>query len=251
MVQAPRVILKDFEKRDLFSACQPVEEVARSGVDALRYGALKPIGLFDPDSGRRPYAAIQLRAENNEESAWNLVGFQTNLTFAAQQQVFRLIPGLEQANFERYGVMHRNTFINAPATLGAGFELPACSKLRFAGQLTGTEGYTEAIASGLLAALNTYAVLTGNPQITLPGVSTFGALVDYATSKSTAHYQPLHVNYGLMPPLEHRQKGKRERYQAYSERAIAAVKAFVTEHQELAFLQAYEMPAFASDSQEG
>ena len=258
LVQAERVTLRDFEKRELFSACQPVEEVARSGVDALRYGALKPIGLTDPASGKRPYAAIQLRAENNEETAWNLVGFQTNLTFAAQEQVFRLIPGLEQASFLRYGVMHRNTFINSPAVLGKGFELPSHPKLRFAGQITGTEGYTEAIASGLFAALNTYALLTGggggtqsappvtNTQYTqciLPSTSTFGALVHYATDESTKHYQPLHVNYGIMPPLEQKVKGKRERYQAYSERAIVAIKSFVENNRQLDFLESYELPA--------
>ncbi len=216
----------------------------------LRYGALKPIGLIDPVSGQRPYAAIQLRAENNEESAWNLVGFQTNLTFAAQETVFRLIPGLEQASFLRYGVMHRNTFINAPATLGTGFELPAQNKLRFAGQITGTEGYTEAIASGLYAALNTCAVLQGATPCALPETSTFGALVAHATSRDTRHYQPQHVNYGLMPPLSQKIKNKRERYRAYSERAIEAAKAFVAEHQELAFLTPYELPRLESDGQE-
>jgi len=250
MVNAERVMLKDFEKRELFSACMPVEEVARSGVDALRYGALKPLGLADPVSGQRPYAAIQLRAENNEETAWNLVGFQTNLTFREQEQVFRRIPGLEQASILRYGVMHRNTFINAPAVLGKGFELPSHPKLRFAGQITGTEGYTEAIASGLFAALNTYASLTGVAQSALPKTSTFGALIAYATDELTKRYQPLHVNYGLMPPLEQRIRGKRERYQAYSERAIAAVKDFVAENQELNFLRPYELPTFELDRME-
>ena len=250
LVKANRVVLKDFEKRELFSACMPVEEVARSGVDALRYGALKPIGLADPVSEQRPYAAIQLRAENNEETAWNLVGFQTNLTFSAQEQVFRGIPGLEQAHFLRFGVMHRNTFINAPATLGKGFELPAHPTLRFAGQITGTEGYTEAIASGLFAALNTYASLAGGAPCVLPPTSTFGALVAYATDEDTKHYQPLHVNYGLVPPLEQRIRGKRERYQAYSERAIAAVKDFVAENSELGFLAAYELPVIEQGDRE-
>jgi len=213
-------------------------------VDALRYGALKPLGLTDPASGQRPYAAIQLRAENNEETAWNLVGFQTNLTFAEQEQVFRRIPGLEQASFIRYGVMHRNTFINAPAILGKAFELPSHPKLCFAGQITGTEGYTEAIASGLFAALNTYASLIATAQHPLPNTSTFGALVAYATNEDTRHYQPLHVNYGIMPPLEQRIKGKRERYQAYSERAIAAIKDFVAENHALDFLPSYQLPVF-------
>lgn len=245
LVQADRVILKDFEKRELFSACQPIEEVARSGTDALRYGALKPIGLVDPKTGRRPYAAIQLRAEDKEQSAWNLVGFQTNLTFSAQAQVLRQIPGLEQASFSRYGVMHRNTFINAPVSLGAGFELPANPKLRFAGQITGTEGYTEAIASGLLAALNCYAALNGRPQCVLPAESTFGALVAYATNRDTQPYQPMHVNYGLMPALAEPIKTKRERHQAYSRRAIAAVARWQKENPQLDFLAPYELPDLA------
>lgn len=242
LVQGERVILKDFEKRELFSACQPVEEVARSGIDALRYGALKPIGLSEPQTGRRPYAAIQLRAENTEQSAWNLVGFQTNLSFAAQEQVFRSLPGFEHAHFLRYGVMHRNTFINSPEVLGSGFELPTHPHLRFAGQITGTEGYTEAIASGLYAALQCYARLRDLDTVTLPLCSTFGALVDYATQSDTKHYQPMHVNYGLMPPLDPKPKGKRERYQAYSERAIQASRAFVKEQQALDFLPSYELP---------
>lgn len=241
LVTAERVILKDFEKRELFSACQPVEEVARSGVDALRYGALKPIGLHDPATGQRPYAAIQLRAENREQTAWNLVGFQTNLTFSAQERIFRQIPGLEQAQFSRYGVMHRNTFINAPASLGKQFEVPGHPTLRFAGQITGTEGYTEAIASGLYAALSCYAVLQGEHLSPLPAETTFGALVAYATDNETKRYQPMHVNYGLMPPLDKKPKGKRERYQAYSDRAIHAVREFVIAHKNLRFLPAYEL----------
>ena len=251
LVSAERVILRDFEKRELFSACQPVEEIARSGRDALRYGALKPIGLTNPATGRRPYAAVQLRAENNEQSAWNLVGFQTNLSFIEQERVFRLIPGLEQANITRFGVMHRNTFINAPATLGPGFELPDNSRLRFAGQITGTEGYTEAIASGLFAALNIYAELIGVHLESLPTTSTFGALVAYATSKETQQYQPMHVNYGLMPPLTNAPRNKRERYRSYSNRALEDTKTFVSAHQQMNFLPSYELPRFDSNDERG
>lgn len=247
LVRADRVILRDFERRELFSACQPVEEIARSGRDALRHGALKPIGLTDPATGRRPYAAVQLRAENNQQSAWNLVGFQTNLTFSAQEEVFRLIPGLEGATLARYGVMHRNTFINAPVALSAGFGLPDRPQVRFAGQITGTEGYTEAIASGLLAALNTYAEFIGQKPRPLPNDTAFGALVSYATDRDTKHYQPMHVNYGLMPALSLRPKGKRERYQAYSERAIDAAKKFVRDNRRLDFLPPYELPGFDGD----
>ncbi|MDR1088585.1 MAG: methylenetetrahydrofolate--tRNA-(uracil(54)-C(5))-methyltransferase (FADH(2)-oxidizing) TrmFO [Coriobacteriales bacterium] len=244
LVRAERVTLRSFEKRELFSACQPIEEVARSGVDALRYGALKPIGLTDPTTGKRPYAAIQLRAENTRQSAWNLVGFQTNLSFAAQEEVIRRIPGFEQVSFVRYGVMHRNTFLNSPEVLGSGFELPSEPRLRFAGQITGTEGYTEAIASGLFAALNAYAALRERSAPVLPDTSTFGALVAYATTGETRHYQPLHVNYGLMPPLSQKPRGKRERYAAYAERAIAATRAMREANSQLDFLPAYELPHF-------
>ncbi|HET6351148.1 MAG TPA: methylenetetrahydrofolate--tRNA-(uracil(54)-C(5))-methyltransferase (FADH(2)-oxidizing) TrmFO [Coriobacteriia bacterium] len=219
LIAADRVTLKDFERRELFAACQPAEEVARSGPDALRFGALKPVGLTDPRSGRRPWAVVQLRAENRECTAYNLVGFQTNLTFAAQREVFRLIPGLENAEFARYGVMHRNTFVDAPKLLDRTLAVATDPRIRFAGQLTGTEGYMEAVGSGLFAALNTYAALEGSDPVVLPKTSVFGALLDYATDPETADYQPMHVNYGIIPPLPERVKGKRERYAVYSQRA--------------------------------
>jgi methylenetetrahydrofolate--tRNA-(uracil-5-)-methyltransferase len=219
LVTAERVNAKEFERSDLFQACQPVEEVARSGRDAIRFGALKPVGLTDPRTGLRPWAVVQLRAENEAGTAFNLVGFQTNLTFGDQDRVFRLIPGLERAEFLRHGVMHRNTFIDSPRALDATFALPDRPRIRFAGQITGTEGYSEAIASGLLAALNTYADVIGAPPVHLPATSTLGALVAYATDPRTDPYQPMHVNFGLVPPLSERVRGKRERYAAYSERA--------------------------------
>jgi len=233
LLAAERVQARDFESQDLFSACQPIEEVARSGRDALRFGALKPVGLQDPATGRRPWAAVQLRAENRERTAYNLVGFQTNLTFSAQEQVFRMIPGLAKARFARYGVMHRNTFIDCPHVLGRNLELPTRPHLRFAGQITGTEGYTEAIASGLFAALSAFAQLSGLPAPTLPGTSAFGALLAYATSPDTAGYQPMHVNYGIMPPLDRRLRSKQDRYRAYSDRAIAATRRFIEQRSEL------------------
>lgn len=242
LIRAERVIVRDFEKRELFSACQPVEEIARSGKDALRYGALKPLGLKNPKTGKQPYAVVQLRAENSSKTAWNLVGFQTNLTFAAQEKVLRLIPGLEHASFARYGVMHRNTFIDVPSALGKSFELPAHSQLRFAGQITGTEGYTEAIASGLFAALNTYAALTDAAPVYLPHNTSFGALLAYASNPETKHYQPMHVNYGIMPPLADKPRQKRERYAAYSNRALKSVKAMLASNQHLDFLTPYELP---------
>ena len=222
LVGAERVVLRDFERGDLFQACQPAEEVARTGHDALRFGALKPVGLTDPRTGRRPWAAVQLRAEDRERAAYNLVGFQTNLTFAEQRRVFALIPGLEHAEFFRYGVMHRNTFVDAPHVLDATFGLPGNPLVHFAGQITGTEGYVEAMATGLLAALNTVAVRRGVMLEPLPKTTVLGALIGYATSPDTKDYQPMHVNFGLMPALDVSGKrlGKRERYQAYAQRAI-------------------------------
>ena len=148
LTSADRVVLKDFERRELFQACQPAEEVARTGTDAIRFGAMKPVGLTDPRTGRRPWAAVQLRTENAEHTAYNLVGFQTNLTFGEQRRVFRMIPGLENAEFFRYGVMHRNTFVDAPHVLDATFAVPG-TRVRLAGQITGTEGYLEAVAPAI------------------------------------------------------------------------------------------------------
>lgn len=233
LVSADRVILKDFERRELFQACQPAEEVARTGHDAIRFGAMKPVGLVDPRAGRRPWAAVQLRAENEAATAYNLVGFQTNLTFAEQKRVFHLIPGLEQAEFFRYGVMHRNTFVDAPHVLDTSFAVPN-TQVRLAGQITGTEGYTEAIASGLFAALNTVADFKGVSRVTLPATGAFGSLVAYATNPATMGYQPMHVNFGVVSPLEDgKRRNKRERYAAYAERALKDLDAYIAERSDL------------------
>lgn len=233
LVSADRVVLKDFERRDLFQACQPAEEVARTGHDAIRFGAMKPVGLTDPRSGLRPWAAVQLRAENKERTAYNLVGFQTNLTFAEQKRVFRMIPGLENAEFFRYGVMHRNTFVDSPHVLDRTFGVPGTT-VRLAGQITGTEGYVEAIASGLLAALNTFADIAGFVPVSLPRTSVFGALVDYATDPTTQGYQPMHVNFGIIPPIEDgRRRNKRDRYAAYAERGRADLEDYLKARPEL------------------
>ncbi len=232
LIEAKRVVSKEFEQSDLFSACQPVEEVARTGRDSLRFGALKPVGLVDPRTGRRPWAAVQLRSENEANTAYNLVGFQTNLTWGEQKRVFRMIPGLENADFFRYGVMHRNSFVDAPRVLDKTFAIPDTS-VRLAGQITGTEGYTEAIASGLLAALNTYADLRGLPMVSLPPTSAFGSLVAYATNPNTSPYQPMHVNFGLVPPLEGKRLKKRERYQAYADRASTDLDEYLASRRDL------------------
>lgn len=233
LVDADRVILKDFERRELFQACQPAEEVARTGHDAIRFGAMKPVGLIDPRTGRRPWAAVQLRAENEAGTAYNLVGFQTNLTFGEQKRVFHMIPGLEQAEFFRYGVMHRNTFVDAPHVLDESFGVPG-TKVRLAGQITGTEGYTEAIASGLFAALNTFADAMEAAHVSLPVTGAFGSLVAYATNPDTVDYQPMHVNFGVVPPLEDgKRRSKRDRYAAYAERALVDLEAYLAQRPDL------------------
>lgn len=233
LTTADRVVLKDFEGGDLFQACQPAEEVARTGRDAIRYGAMKPVGLTDPRTGRRPWAAIQLRAENRERTAYNLVGFQTNLTFGEQKRVFHMVPGLEHAEFFRYGVMHRNTFVDAPHVLDATFGVPG-TDVRLAGQITGTEGYMEAVATGLLAALNTYAEAIDAVPLSLPRTGALGALVAYATDPETVGYQPMHVNFGLVPPLDDgNRRSKRDRYQAYADRAHAELDAYLGSRSEL------------------
>ena len=232
LVNAERVIRRDFETRDLFQACQPIEEIARTGHDAPRFGTLKPVGLTDPRTGRRPWAALQLRAEDAHGSSYNLVGFQTNLTFPEQRRVFRMIPGLEQAEFARYGVMHRNTFVDAPRLLDANLRLhaPAADRLGvpvfLAGQIAGTEGYCEAIRSGLHAALAAAALLAGVEPPALPRETAFGALMAYATAPATADYQPMHVNFGILPPFDQHIRNKRERYAAYAERGAQALAAY-------------------------
>lgn len=233
LVGAERVVLKDFERKDLFQACQPAEEVARTGLDAIRFGAMKPVGLIDPRTGKRPWAAVQLRSENAHRTAYNLVGFQTNLTFSEQKRVFRMIPGLEHAEFFRFGVMHRNTFVDSPHVLDRTFKIPG-SDVRLAGQITGTEGYTEAIASGLFAAINTYADLTDRDALALPVTGAFGSLVAYATDPATENYQPMHVNFGVVPPLgDGKRRSKRDRYAAYSERALSDLDAYIAQRPEL------------------
>lgn len=228
LLNASRVIQKDFETKDLFQACQPIEEIARKGKDAPRFGPLKPVGLTDPKTGKRPWAALQLRAENSHKSAYNLVGFQTNLTFPEQKRVFSLIPGLENAEFARYGVMHRNTFVNAPALLDSHLRLSLKNSsqdtpIYLVGQIAGTEGYCEAIRSGLHGALAVAADLQGIDLPQLPEETAFGALLAYATNPLTQDYQPMHVNFGIMKPLEKPLRQKAQRYEAYAERGNTAL----------------------------
>ena len=230
LVAADRVIKRDFETKDLFQACQPIEEIARKGADAPRFGTCKPVGLTDPATGRRPWAAVQLRAENAQGTAYNLVGFQTNLTFGEQKRVFRMIPGLQNAEFARYGVMHRNTFIQAPRLLDRDLRLRGIdAPVYVAGQLSGTEGYCEAIASGLMCALFVYAQLQGMQAPLLPAETAFGALLDYATDPATQDYQPMHANFGILKPLDQHIRNKGMRYAAYAERGSRAMEGYVAD----------------------
>lgn len=229
LLEADRVIKREFETSDLFQACQPIEEIARRGFDAPRFGPLKPVGLTDPATGRRPWAVVQLRAEDAHGQSYNLVGFQTNLTFPEQRRVFRMIPGLEEAEFARYGVMHRNTFIDAPRLLEPTLRLRSAKQVPVfvAGQLAGTEGYCEAIASGLYAALNVAALLRGVEAPLLPTDTAFGALMAYATSPETVDYQPMHVNFGIMMPFEPKIRNKQQRYAAYAQRGFEALEGYL------------------------
>ena len=209
----------------VFEGCMPIEVMAGRGADTMRYGPLRPVGLRDPNTGHRPWANVQLRAENQERTLYNIVGFQTNLKFGEQKRVFSMIPGLENAEFVRYGVMHRNTFLNSPQVLLDSLNLREHPNVYFAGQITGFEGYMESAACGLLAARSLYAKLTGK-QWTAPPMDTMcGALIRYITSPNK-DFQPMGANMGILPPLENRPRDKRERYLAVATRAVASFETW-------------------------
>jgi methylenetetrahydrofolate--tRNA-(uracil-5-)-methyltransferase len=233
LTSAERVEAKEFESGDLFHACMPVEEIARRGPDALRFGPMRPVGLTDPATGSRPYAVVQLRAENRGATAYNLVGFQTNLTFAEQRRIFGMIPGLEAAPFLRYGVMHRNTFVDSPRLLGPDLALRDRPRVRIAGQLAGTEGYLEAVAGGLVSALGVVRKRLGGSPLRLPDQTALGSLLAYATDPDTRPFQPMHVNFGLLPALEPPVRGKHERHAAYAARGSAALDSWLADAGEL------------------
>lgn len=234
LLGAQRVIRKEFEPDELFAACQPIEEIARRGRDALRYGPFKPVGLTDPRTGRRPWAVLQLRPENREATMYNLVGCQTNLTFPEQSRVFRLVPGLESAEFLRFGVMHRNTYVDSPRVLDQRLAVKRADDVRLAGQLTGTEGYLEAAASGLWAALVlAHEIVYDAPPEPLPRTTALGSLIAYATDPLTRPYQPMHVNLGLLPPLDSPIRDKRARKAALARRADADLRSWCGRHEDL------------------
>ena len=219
LVGAELAELHDFEKKLVFEGCLAVEILASRGRQTLAFGPLKPVGLIDPRTGKEPYAVVQLRQENEAGTLYNLVGFQTRLKWGEQKRVFSMIPGLENAEFVRYGVMHRNTYLNGPDMLSANYALKGNPLLRFAGQLTGVEGYMESTASGLVAAIGLTCALTGRPEPDFTGKTILGALARHVSTPS-ANFQPMNANYGILEPLEARMKGKRNRYEKLSERAI-------------------------------
>jgi methylenetetrahydrofolate--tRNA-(uracil-5-)-methyltransferase len=222
--EAEKIELKQFEQEDehFFEMCLPIEELARRGDNALAFGPMRPVGLTDPRTGRRPYAALQLRQDNLAGTLYNIVGFQTNLKWGEQRRVFRLIPGLEKADFMRYGMMHRNTYINSPALLKPTMQWHTRPDLFFAGQITGVEGYVGNAATGLLAGLNAARLLHGQAPLILPQTTMLGALCHYVTHANPQDFQPMKANFGLLPPLEATPKirNKQLRYQAYVERAL-------------------------------
>ncbi len=223
LLAAERAHLHEFEKGEIFEGCMPVEVMASRGRDTLRFGTLKPVGLAD-ETGKRPYAVLQLRKENERGTAYNLVGFQTNLKFAEQKRVFSMIPALKNAEFLRYGVMHRNTYIHAPAVLNRDFSCKNNRRLYFAGQITGVEGYVESAASGLLAAMRIADEILGRTPRVFDDRTVLGALQTHI-STPTKDFQPMNANYGILAPLEGRIRDKKERYRALSERSLSIVNA--------------------------
>jgi methylenetetrahydrofolate--tRNA-(uracil-5-)-methyltransferase len=216
----------DFEKELFFEGCLPVEVIASRGEDTLRFGPMKPVGLDDPRSGRRPYAVVQLRQDNLAASHWSIVGFQTQLKWGEQKRVFQMIPGLERAEFVRYGMIHRNTYVNSPLTLEPTFETRRRPGLFFAGQMSGVEGYVESAASGLLAGLGAFFRAHGKEPIALPEDTAHGALGRYIARSDPRHYQPTNIAFGLLPELAVRVRDKAKKRLALAERALASLARF-------------------------
>ena len=214
-----------FEDSGVFEGCMHVEVMARRGVDTLRYGPLKPRGITDPKTGKEPYAVVQLRRDNFEGTLYNIVGFQTHLTFGEQKRVFSMIPALKNAEFVRYGVMHRNTYLDSPRLLDGQYRLKSDSRIRFAGQITGVEGYVESAASGLLCGLQTARELLGEAQLDFPRETAIGALAAYVSDGSVTDFQPMNVNYGIVTPLGYRVKGKRNKNAELSKRALDIIRS--------------------------
>lgn len=217
LINAEGAVVHDF---DVYEGCMPIEKLAKRGADAPRFGPMKPVGLVDPNTGHRPWACVQLRRENSKGTMFNLVGFQTNLKFGEQKRVFSMIPGLENAEFVRYGVMHRNSFLNSPKLLNADFSLRKNPNIFFAGQITGVEGYMESAASGIMAGINAVRHAEGRESLVLSEYNMIGALSQYISDESVTDFQPMGANFGILPPIEPKIRDKRERYMALAQRAL-------------------------------
>lgn len=225
LISAERAPLKEFDVQpNVYEGCMPIEILASRGTDAIRFGPMKPVGLIDPNTGHRPWAVLQLRKENTEGTMYNLVGFQTNLKFGEQKRVFSMIPALKNAEFMRYGVMHRNSFIDSPRLLAPDLSLREEGRIYFAGQLAGVEGYMESAAAGILAGINVANALQGKAPLILPKTTMLGAMTDYITNPETKKFQPMGANFGLLPELPERIRDKRERYGALAARSLAALE---------------------------
>ena len=220
LTQAQEAEVHGFEDAGVFEGCMPVEVMARRGRDTLCYGPLKPVGLKDPRTGKEPYAVVQLRKDNAQGTIYNMVGFQTHLKWGEQKRVFSLIPALKNAEYVRYGVMHRNTFLDSPRLLDRYYRVRGQERLMFAGQITGVEGYVESTASGCLAAVELAHRLEGKPPVDFPRETAIGALALYISDESVVNFQPMNINFGLIPPLDHRVKGKRNKNAEISKRAL-------------------------------
>lgn len=221
--------IHSFDKRkDVYEGCMPIEVMASRGADTMRFGPLKPVGLRDPETGKRPWAVLQLRKENNDGTMYNLVGFQTNLKFNEQKRIFSLIPALHSAEFVRYGVMHRNTFINSPSLLNSDFSFRERENLFFAGQITGVEGYMESASSGIIAGLSAARRIKGMHTLCLPRTTMMGALSAYISDKSVMNFQPMGANFGVLPSLEKQIRDKKERYGALSKRALCDLEVYLS-----------------------
>ena len=226
LISSEIVELHDFEKKEIFEGCMPIEVMAKRGKDTLRYGPLKPVGFEDPRTGKRPYAIVQLRQDNTVGTLYNMVGFQTNLKFGEQKRVFSMIPGLEKAEFVKYGVMHRNTFINSSNLLDETFCMKDNNKIYFAGQITGVEGYVESIMSGLVAGINIARKIKGEEKIVFSDRNMIGALCKYV-STSNEKFQPMNANFGILPQAEYRIKDKMQRYEDLSNTSISILKTMI------------------------
>lgn len=221
LVNAEGAVLHDF---DVYEGCMPIEKLAKRGEDAPRFGPMKPVGLINPSTGKRPWAAVQLRRENSKGTMFNLVGFQTNLKFGEQKRVFSMIPGLENAEFVRYGVMHRNSFIDSPRVLNRFYQVKAQPNVFFAGQITGVEGYMESASSGIIAGINAVRLSQGRVLFELPKETMTGALADYISDETVKSFQPMGANFGILPPIEPKIRDKKERYSALAQRALAELE---------------------------